>query len=61
MPLINCKAELTPKWTKVFCLSAAGNDNDNDNNIISAIKDTKNICSCSNPISKRQPKIIKTS
>ena len=26
---------------KVFCLSAAGNDNDNDNNIISTIKDTK--------------------
>ena len=48
MPLINCKAELKLKWTKYCALSAAGNDNvnnnvnDNDgNNIIFTIRNTK--------------------
>ena len=45
---INCKVDLKLKWTKYCVLSAAGNDNvnndDNDNNsnnIIFTIKDTK--------------------
>ena len=41
MPLINCKVELKLKWTKYCVLSANGNDNDNENNIIFTIKDTK--------------------
>ena len=42
MPLINCKIELILKWTKYCVLSAAGNDNENDNdNIIFTIKNTK--------------------
>ena len=45
MALINCKVELKPKWTKYRVLFAAGNDNvngnDDDNNLISTIKDTK--------------------
>ena len=45
MALINCKVELKPKWTKYRVLFAAGNDNvngnDDDNNIIFTIKDTK--------------------
>ena len=46
MPLINCKVELKLKCTKYCVLSAAGadnvNNNDNDgNNIIFTIKDTK--------------------
>ena len=43
--LINCKVELTLKWTKYCVLSAAGADNVNDNvnfnNIIFTIKGTK--------------------
>ena len=43
--MINCKVELKLKWTKYCVLSAAGNDNANDNNnaksIIFTIKDTK--------------------
>ena len=50
---------------KVSLLSAAGNENEinvnnNANNIIFTIKDTK-LCSCSNYIIKRQSKNIKTS
>ena len=44
MSLINCKLELTIKWTKYCVLSASGNDNDNNNdsnNIICTIKDKK--------------------
>ena len=43
MPLINYKIELTPKLTKYCVLSAAGGDNANNdsNNIIFTIKDTK--------------------
>ena len=48
MSLINCKGELKLKCTKCSVLSAAGNENLNDNvndnngiNIISTIKDTK--------------------
>ena len=43
MPLINCKVALKLKWEKYCVLSAAGNDNTNDNpdNIIFTIKDTK--------------------
>ena len=45
MPLINCKVELKLRWTKHCCLSVAGTDNvngnDDDNNIIFTIKDTK--------------------
>ena len=38
MSLINCKVELNLKWTKYCVLSAAGNDNVNDNeNIIFTI------------------------
>ena len=43
MPLINCKVELKPKWTK-YCVLAA-NDSDNDdahsNNIIFTITSAK--------------------
>ena len=42
--MINCKVELTLKWTKYCVLSAAGADNVNSidsNNIIFTIKDTK--------------------
>ena len=46
MPLINCKVELKLKWKKYCLLSAAGNNNNinenaNVNNIIFNIKDTK--------------------
>ena len=45
MPFINCKAELKLRWTKYCVLSVAGNNNLNDNNnandIIFTIKDTK--------------------
>ena len=43
MLLINCKVELKPKWKKYCVLSAAGADttNNNPNNIIFTIKDTK--------------------
>ena len=43
MAFINCKVELKLKWTKYCVLSAGGNDNvnDNSNNIIFTIKDTK--------------------
>ena len=45
MTLINCKVELKHKWTKYCDLSIAGNKNDNNNdnanNIIFTIKDTK--------------------
>ena len=39
MPLINCKVELKLIWTKHCVLSAAGNND--DNNIVFTIKDTK--------------------
>ena len=44
IPLINCKVELKIKWTKYCLLSAAGNDNVNNNdsdNIFFPIKGTK--------------------
>ena len=45
MPLINCKVELKLKWSKHCVLSVDGADNVNgnndDNNIIFSIKDTK--------------------
>ena len=45
MPLINCKIELKLKWTKYCVLSTAAvdniNGNNDDNNIIFSIKDTK--------------------
>ena len=45
LPLINCKIELKLKWTKYCVLSPNSNDNvngnDNANNIIFTIKDTK--------------------
>ena len=43
MPLINCKVELKIKWKKYCVLSAndIDNDNDNANNIIFTIKDTR--------------------
>ena len=46
MLLINCKVESKLKWTR-YCVFSAGatenyvNDNDNSNNILFAIKDTK--------------------
>ena len=43
MPLINCKIELKIKWTKHCVLAAVGSDNTNDNlnNVVFTIKDTK--------------------
>ena len=44
MPLINYKVYLKLKWTKYCVLSLVGNENDinnNANNIIFTIKDTK--------------------
>ena len=47
IPLINCKVKLKLKWTKYCVLTAAGadnvngNDEDNNNNKIFAIKYTK--------------------
>ena len=43
MPLINCKVELKLKWTKYCVLSEASADNVNNdsNNIIFTIKDSK--------------------
>ena len=45
MPLINCKVELKFRWTKHCVLAAAGtlnvNGNNDGNNIIFTIKDTK--------------------
>ena len=48
MPSINYKVELKLKWTKYCILSAAGNENDindnvNINNFIFTIKDKKNM------------------
>ena len=62
MPLINWKVELKLRWTKHCVLSVAGNDNVNGNNGDNKIVFRhKFICSCSNFISKRQSKTIKTS
>ena len=62
MPLINCKVELKLKWEKYCVLSAADNDNKNVHLItLFYYKSHKIICSCSNFISKRQSKTIKTS
>ena len=46
MPLINCYVELKIRWTKYCVVSVAGTDNangndDDDNNIVFTIKDTK--------------------
>ena len=43
MQSLNCKVKLKIKWTKYCVLAAAGNDNTNNNcdNIIFTIKDTK--------------------
>ena len=45
IPLVNCKVELKLRWTKHCVLSVAGadnaNGNNNDNNVIFIIKDTK--------------------
>ena len=43
LSLINCKVELKLKWTNYCALSAADGDNENDenDNIIFAIKNTK--------------------
>ena len=45
IPWINCKVELKLTWTKYCVLSVAGidnvNSNDEDNNNIFTIKDTK--------------------
>ena len=43
MPLINCNVELNLRWTKYCVLPLGGNDNPNNNtdNIIFTIKDTK--------------------
>ena len=43
MSLVNCKVELIGKWTKHCVLAAPGNDNINNEteNIIFTIKDTK--------------------
>ena len=46
IPLINCKVELKLKWTKYCVSTVAGdeneiNNNNNANNIIFTIKDTK--------------------
>ena len=43
MPLITCKIEFKLKWEKYCFLSAAGVDNENDNfnNIIFTVKDSK--------------------
>ena len=46
MPLFNCGVELKLRWTKYCVLSVAGtenniNEDDNVNNIIFTIKDTK--------------------
>ena len=64
MILNNCKVELKLKWTKYCVLSAAGNENVNNNNnandIIFTIKGTK-LCLYCSFISKRQTKIIKKS
>ena len=64
MSLINCKVKLKLKWIKYFVLSGNGNknvsDNDDANNIICNIKNTK-ICFSCNFISKKELKIIQTS
>ena len=39
--MINCEVELKLKWTRYCVLFAAGNDNDNDKNIICTFKDIK--------------------
>ena len=41
MRLINSKVEFKLKWSNYCVLSAAGNDNANDDDIIFTIKDTK--------------------
>ena len=61
MPLINCKINLKLKWTKYCVFCANDNDNDNANNIIFTIKDTKLYISSCNFISNRQSKTIKNS
>ena len=48
MPLINCKVEPKLKWTSYCVLAVAGNDNidDNSDNIIFSIKNTKLLTLC---------------
>ena len=64
MPLINCKVELKLRWTKHCVLYVAGTDNANgnndDNNIIFIIKQTKLYVPVVT-LSARQSKIIKIS
>ena len=65
MPLINFKVEFKLKWIKYCALSKAVyeniiNDNYSDNNYF-YYQRHKIMCSCSNPISNRQTKFIKTS
>ena len=65
MPLINCIVELKFKWTKYCVLFVADNENDinedaNVNNIYSLSK-RQNYMFCTNFISKKQLKNIKTS
>ena len=65
MSLINCKIELKRKWTMYCVSSAAGNENDvnnnyNPNNIIFTIKYTKLYVPIVN-LSAREAKSIKTS
>ena len=61
MSLINCNVELRRRLKKYCVLSVAGTDNANgnyDDNVVSNIKDTKNVSSCINFISKRQSKLL---
>ena len=62
MPLINCKVELKLKRTKYCVLSAAGNDNvnNNDSNNIFYYQRHKIICFSCNFISKKQSKNMET-
>ena len=58
--LINCKVELKLRRTKhcVLCVTANDNNNDNPNKTIFTVKGTKLYV---HVVSKRKPKIIKTS
>ena len=61
MPLINYKVESKHKWTKYCVLSAVGNNNTNDNlnNNIFTVKDTKLYVSVVTLLARDNQKLLK--
>ena len=59
-PLIKCKVELKPMWTKDFILGEAhnGNTNENPNNIIFTIKNYVSVVTLSAKDNQKLPKYL---